>query len=140
MFRRRRFLGGVEASEIQWFNTSGNPMAEDDWANQSTRCMAIYLDGDDDPDLGADGRPLIDDDFLVLVNGWREPVAFTLPRIDRTAQWVTTIDTAEFAMPSGSAARNLPPGDQILVGDFSIVVLRAEPAADAAAENAPSAS
>ena len=139
VFRRRRFLGGVEASEIQWFNTGGNPMAEDDWANQSTRCLAIYLDGDDDPDLGADGRPLIDDDFLVLVNGWKEPVAFTLPQIDRTAQWVTTIDTAEFAMPSGSATRNLPPGDQILVGDFSIVVLRAEPAADATAEVAPSA-
>ena len=139
VFRRRRFLGGVEANELQWFNTGGRPMGEDDWANQSTRCMAIYLDGDDDPDLGADGRLLIDDDFLVLVNGWKEPVAFTLPQIDRTAQWVTTIDTAEFAMPSGSTARNLPPGDQILVGDFSIVVLRAEPATDATAESAPSA-
>ena len=81
VFRRRRFLGGVEANELQWFNTGGSPMGPDDWANQSTRCMAIYLDGDDDPDLGADGRLLIDDDFLVLVNGWKEPIASRCHRL-----------------------------------------------------------
>jgi isoamylase len=139
VFRRRRFLGGVEATELQWFSTGGSPMAPDDWGNQSTRCLAIYLDGDDDPDLGADGRLLIDDDFLVLVNGWKEPIAFTLPQIATTAQWVTTIDTAEAELPAASVATSHRPGDQVLVGDFSIVVLRAEPATDTTAEAAPSA-
>jgi isoamylase len=139
VFRRRRFLGGVEASELQWFSTDGSPMAPDDWGNQSTRCLAIYLDGDDDPDLGADGRLLIDDDFLVLVNGWEEPIAFTLPQLDPTAQWLTTIDTAEAEFPAASVATTHRPGDRVLVGDFSIVVLRAETATDTTPEAAPSA-
>ena len=39
----------------------------------------MYLDGSDAPDLGPDGQPLLDDDFLVLVNGWWEPIEFTIP-------------------------------------------------------------
>ena len=32
----------------------------------------------DAPDLAADGSPMLDDDFLVLLNRW-EPLDFTIP-------------------------------------------------------------
>jgi glycogen operon protein len=37
------------------------------------RCLTIHLDGTSDPDRNEDGTPELDDDFLVLVNGWWEP-------------------------------------------------------------------
>ena len=68
VFRRRRFLGGVEAAELGWFTPAGTPMTGADWADPDARSLAIYLDGADDPDPAEDGIPLLDDDFLVLVN------------------------------------------------------------------------
>ena len=39
-----------------------------DWADPGARALAIYLDRSDDPDRAEDGTPLLDDDFLVLIN------------------------------------------------------------------------
>ncbi len=79
VFRRRRFLAGAEASELGWYTPNGSAMTAADWADANARALGIYLDGSDDPDRAADGRPLVDDDFLVLVNGWWEPLAFVVP-------------------------------------------------------------
>jgi len=79
VFRRRRFLAGAEASQLQWFTPAGTEMTGGDWADPGARALAIYLDGSDDPDRAEDGTPLLDDDFLVLVNSWWEPLGFTLP-------------------------------------------------------------
>jgi hypothetical protein len=55
--------------------------------------VAVYLDGADDPDRAADGTPLTDDDFLLLVNAWWEPLGFTVP-VTRPGQlWEPEIDT-----------------------------------------------
>ena len=48
-------------------------------AGPEARSVALYLDGADAPDLAADGSPLLDDDFLMLVNAWWEPLDFTVP-------------------------------------------------------------
>ncbi len=63
-------------------------MTEQNWADGDARCLAIYLDGTDDPDASESGEPLCDDDFLVLVNAWWEPVPFTIPRGARHATGV----------------------------------------------------
>ncbi len=38
VFRRRRFLTGVEASNLEWFTPAGTPMTSDDWADPNARC------------------------------------------------------------------------------------------------------
>jgi isoamylase len=125
VFRRRRFLQGVEARELQWFSTQGAPMTPEDWANEETKCLAIFLDGRDDPDTDADGRSLVDDDFLILVNSWVEPVEFVLPKVGSGSSWLTEIDTGR--PPANVAAESTPSaaGSPILIGDFSLLVLRA---------------
>jgi isoamylase len=45
----------------------------------NARALVIYLDGRDDPGRAEDGMPLPDDDFLVLVSSWWEPLNFRLP-------------------------------------------------------------
>ena len=79
VFRRRRFLSGAEASELQWFTPAGSQMTAADWSDQNALAIALYLDGSDDPDRAEDGTWLLDDDFFVLVNAWWEPLDFVLP-------------------------------------------------------------
>jgi isoamylase len=121
VFRRRRFLAGAEASQLRWFTPAGTEMTGTDWADPNARTIAIYLDGSDDPDRAEDGTPLLDDDFLVLVNAWWEPLGFTLPPTRPGAQWKDEIDTYDPAAPAGAANRHA--GDQVTVGPRSIVVL-----------------
>jgi isoamylase len=125
VFRRRRFLAGAEATELQWFTPAGTPMDGGDWADPNARAIAIYLDGRDDPDQAEDGTPLLDDDFLVLVNSWWEPLPFTLPPTRSGAEWHAEVDSYDPAAPAGAGKREA--GDQVTVGPRSVAVLRATP-------------
>jgi isoamylase len=121
VFRRRRFLAGAEASELRWFTPGGAEMTAADWADPSALALGLYLDGSDDPDRADDGAPLLDDDFLVLVNAWWEPLEFVLPVTRAQAAWHVEIDTYDVAPPASSAARRA--GDSITVCPRSVVVL-----------------
>jgi isoamylase len=122
VFRRRRFLAGTQARELTWFTFAGTPMTGADWANPGALSVAIYLDGRDDPDLAEDGTPMLDDDFLVLVNAWWEPLDFVIPATRDGQTWRPEIDTYD---PAATAAA--PPqqaGDKVSVGPRSVTVLR----------------
>jgi isoamylase len=125
VFRRRRFLVGVDAGQLQWFTPAGTPMSADACADPAARCISIYLDGDDAPDHDDAGRVLVDDDFLVLVNGWWEPLDFTLPDLGGRHTWVAELNTFDCTVGSGPTAG-------IRVGPQSITVLRSPTAAAAA--------
>ncbi len=104
VFRRRRFLSGAEASELRWFSPTGTEMKSADWADGSALAIALYLNGADDPDRAADGTPMLDDDFLVLVNAWWEPLDFVLPAVRENAAWRLEVDTYDPAATGRSAA------------------------------------
>ena len=78
-------------------------MSPADWADGSALAVALYLDGSDAPDRAADGAPLLDDDFLVLVNAWWEPLDFVLPHTRAGAGWHVEVDT--FGRRSPARAR-----------------------------------
>ena len=118
VFRRRHFLTGAEAGHLRWYTPSGSPMTDQDWADPVARCVTVLLDGDENPDLAPDGTPLIDDDFLVLVNGWWEPMHFNLPAALAGREWGVASDSAN---PSRSEA---DPAD-LVVGPRAVTVLRA---------------
>lgn len=70
-----------------------------------------------------DGSLLVDDDFLVLISSWWEPLAFTVPQTRPGAQWHAEIDSYDPAVPDHAPARSA--GDQVTVGPRSVAVLRA---------------
>jgi isoamylase len=143
VFRRRRFLVGAETSELRWFTPAGAEMTDGDWSDPSALALALYLDGSDDPDRGADGTLLLDDDFLVLVNAWWEPLDFVLPATRPQASWHVEIDTYDpgagapgaaagaaaagaataGAATAGAATGGRLAGAQVTVGPRSLVVL-----------------
>jgi glycogen operon protein len=123
VFRRRRFLTGADAAELGWFTPSGELMSPENWADPEARSVAIYLDGRDAPDRADDGTPLLDDDFLVLVNAWWEPLEFVVPATRPEQRWRAEIDTFDPASTTGSD--ELRAGQSRTVGPRSLVVLRA---------------
>jgi glycogen operon protein len=125
VFRRQRFLTGAETADLGWYSSAGTAVTDEQWADPTMHAIAVYLDGTDAPDEAEDGTPLLDDDFLVLVNGWREPVTFTLPDVREIAQtWFVELDSYD---PGVSAAREFPrhTGDQMVARARSVTVLRA---------------
>jgi glycogen operon protein len=123
VFRRRRYLSGTEASELRWFTPAGTEMTAADWSDEGARAIGLYLDGSDDPDRAADGTPLLDDDFLVFVNAWWEPLDFVLPVTREQASWRIDVDTYDPAAPGSSTVAPQGAGDHVTVGPRSIVVL-----------------
>jgi glycogen operon protein len=122
VFRRRRFLAGAEASELQWFTPQGAGMTSGDWSDAGALAIGLYLDGSDDPDHAEDGTPLLDDDFLVLVNAWWEPLEFVLPASREGAAWRLEVDTYHPAA-TGRSAPAQAAGQRVTVGPRSIIVL-----------------
>jgi glycogen operon protein len=124
VFRRRRFLAGAEASELRWFTPAGTEMTGANWADPSALAVTLYLDGSDDPDQAADGTWLADDDFLVLVNAWWEPLTFVLPVTRDGAVWRPEINSYDLAAPGGApVAGGYKPGDKVTAGPRSIQAL-----------------
>jgi isoamylase len=124
VFRRSRFLAGAEAAELRWFAPAGTEMTAANWSNLSALAIALYLDGSDDPDRAADGTWLVDDDFLVLVNAWWEPLEFVLPVTRPQAVWQVEIDTYDPPPQTRPTTADRRAGDGITVGPRSVVVLR----------------
>ena len=122
VFRRRRFLAGAEAPELRWYTPSGVAMTDENWSDPNGRSLCLYLDGSDDPDRAADGTLLVDDDFLVMVNAWWEPLDFVVPPTRPGQSWhreVDTFDPASVAPPEPPTA-----GATVTVGPRSVMVLR----------------
>jgi glycogen operon protein len=120
-FRRRRYLSGKDAADLRWFTPTGAEMTSADWADPLARSVALFIDGATDPDVGNDGTPMGDDDFILLVNAWWEPLAFQVPADVSTQQWEVVCDSFDPAR-TGNVATSLE------LGPRSMVVLRSSAA------------
>jgi glycogen operon protein len=97
-------------------------MTDSDWSTGWTRSITAYFDGTRDADRDQRGRPMLDDDLLLVVNGWWEPLTFTVPDVDSPREWRSEVDSyAGVAGPAAGAA--LAPGATLSVGPRSIILL-----------------
>jgi isoamylase len=119
--RRRRYLTGAASHEVGWYTPAGAVMTDDEWKNPLARSLALVLDGYAEPDRDARGRPLLDDDLAFLVNGWWEPLEFTLPDLGRASAWRKALDTADLG-PVPAEPETLD-GTTLTVAARSIVAL-----------------
>jgi isoamylase len=130
VLRRRRFVGGAGAGDVQWFTPVGSAMTEADWNAGWTRSVVMYADGKRDPDRDERGRPILDDDLLLLINGWWEPLTFTLPDIGAPRTWERELDTFDGTAGEGhggpaGGVTQLRSGSDVTLGPRSLVLLKA---------------
>jgi glycogen operon protein len=119
VFRRRRYLTGKAAADLRWFIPSGEEMTDANWSDPGARSVALFIDGSTDPDIGPDGTTMLDDDFLMLINAWWEPLTFTVPADFAARSWDIVCDTYD---PARSGAID----QQLTVGPRSAVVLQSQ--------------
>jgi glycogen operon protein len=128
VFRRRQFFfgrpfRGSEVKDLTWFRCDGGEMTQEDWTNAFTRCFGLRLAGDAIVEPDAEGRRVVDDTFLVMLNAHHEPMGFTTPNDDPSARWETVLDTRE---PTGRGRRRtLRAGEVYELQARSLAVLRA---------------
>ncbi|MFF4490784.1 glycogen debranching protein GlgX [Streptomyces sp. NPDC001544] len=102
VLRRRRFFRGETVTnsaqplpDLVWLRPDAREMTDRDWQRADAHSVGVFLNGDAIAERDAYGRPVVDDSFLLLLNGYWEAVDFRLP--DRTygEGWTTLIDTAD---------------------------------------------
>jgi glycogen operon protein len=117
VFRRRRDSTGKEAADLRWFTPSGTEMTAENWADSDARNVTLFIDGSTDPDVGPDGTPMVDDDFLMLINACWEPLTFAVPVNPHAPRWDVVCDTFD-------PARKVTVAQELTVGPRSIVILQ----------------
>jgi isoamylase len=111
VFRRPRFLrgervGGSALPDIAWFRADGREMAPSDWEDPPRATMGLLLSGDALDWRDVEGEAVVDDSFLVLLNGAHEDVDFIVPNIDWGSRWALRIDTAQGMVTIDGAQEN----------------------------------
>jgi len=127
VFRRRHFLKGHEVHEagtrdVHWLKPDGKDMTEAEWDHDFARCLGVYLAGEALEERDPRGRPIRDDNFLLLFNAHHEEIRFMLPEIKPGCLWETLLDT-EFK--AGLATDGSFPGNTSYpIQGRSLVMLR----------------
>ncbi len=96
--RRRQFfygrrIRGSEVKDLTWLRPDGREMSEEEWQNPLTRALGLRMSGDALDEVDARGEPIVDDTFLILINGYHEAVDFVLPAHRRGVRWEPVLDT-----------------------------------------------
>ena len=130
VFARRRFLlgrpiPGELTKDVAWLTPAGTEMSEHEWDQEFARCLGVYLSGAALERIDRRGRPLKDENFLLLFNAHYEVIPFVLPQFRPGHQWRPVLDTAaEQALP-GSALR--APGSTYLLQGRALALLTETP-------------
>lgn len=134
VFRRPRFLIGkkIEGSELQkdiaWFHPTGREMNLVDWQEPACAALGMLVAGDALGWLDDDGAPVMDDTFLVWLNGDREPCTVTMPDEAWGARWRLRVDTSQPRMLTGAACIEVEPGESLeVLGSAALILKRVRP-------------
>ncbi|MEV5176227.1 glycogen debranching protein GlgX [Streptomyces flaveolus] len=128
VLRRRRFFRGDTAThakqplpDLMWLRPDAREMTDRDWQRGDAHTVGVFLNGDAIAERDSYGRRMVDDSFLLLVNGYWEPVVFRLPDDSFGERWATLIDTAD---PEGVPdERERKAGTKVRVEARSLVLL-----------------
>jgi glycogen operon protein len=101
VLKRRRFF---REGELVWLRPDGATMSGADWSNPVARSVAVAAQGGG---------------FLLMVNGWWEPLTFTLPAPLRTVTFSVAVDSSLAPGPSA-----IGPVDEVALEGRSLLLLR----------------
>jgi isoamylase len=125
--RRSKFFQGLDVAgttlrDLLWFRADGQPMTQEDWQRHDNRSVQMFLAGRGIDDVDDDGRPLVDDNLLMLLNASDAEVDFTLPAIHSVREpWQILVDTKD----DGLRGKLAPGQERLLLAPRSTVLLAA---------------
>jgi glycogen operon protein len=85
----------------------------------------VFLNGEEIPDQDQRGGRIVDDSFMLLLNGGGEPALFKLPGAPWAKEYELLADTAlAFVRPPGADAPSYMAGEELSMASRSMAVLR----------------
>ncbi len=129
VFRRRRFFEGragrgEQFHDIAWLTPEGELMSDEHWNTGFAKSLQIFLNGAGLASHDERGREVVDDSFLLLINGHHEPLEFFLPLDGPSAPLEVVLDTTLPRLPERRDRAVHAPGAQVEVEARSMLVLR----------------
>jgi isoamylase len=118
-FQEQRLRG--KKKNILWFTPDGLEMADEEWNLGFARCLGMYLSGDSIGEVDRQGNPVVDDDFLLMLNASPDDIPFTLPGFRSHIRWQPLVDTSEHA--ESADAKRYARGSTYLLKGRSLVLL-----------------
>ncbi|HUO24018.1 MAG TPA: glycogen debranching protein GlgX [Candidatus Aquilonibacter sp.] len=100
VFQRRNFfqgraIKGAGVKDILWLGPDGGEMTDDEWNQEHARTLGVFLSGSAVGEVDERGRPLTDENFLLLMNAHFEEVPFSLPTVASGMSWIMLLDTSD---------------------------------------------
>ena len=129
-FRRTRFFdgrpvirgAGERLPDIVWLRPDATMMAPADWDSGFGQAIAVFLNGAGIHTSDLHGKPVVDDNFLLLFNAANEAVDFVLPDDEYAVSWEVVVDTDAAAVHPDSLAA----GETLTLEARNAKVLRAQ--------------
>ncbi|MBS3803205.1 MAG: glycogen debranching protein GlgX [Oleiphilaceae bacterium] len=128
-FRRRHFFHGCpvnhsDVKDIYWLNPNSSEMDQEEWDNGFARSLGVLLTGSGLQEVDNQGRPIKDDDFLILLNAHHETVPFVIPDIAGIGFWNLLVDTYTPEIPP--SLHRFDPGSECQLEAYSLMLLQHE--------------
>ena len=114
--------GNTVVHDITWLNPDGNPVSDEVWSAGWVRSVALLLNGQTLQITDEEGRAIVDDTFLLIVNAADSGVEFTLPPTHNSPEWTLVMDTENVDNPFAE----VKVGDKIIAGERSLKLLSDE--------------
>ncbi len=127
-FHRRKFfqdrsIRQAEDAAVLWLRPDGKQMTDEEWDQGWQKCIGVFLNGHTLGDVNLSAQPVVDDDFLLLLNCHYEPVDFSIPELESDRKWEVVFDTRDAAFSESS--KTVGAGESISLIERSLVLLRA---------------
>jgi isoamylase len=120
-FFQGREIHGAGFRDLIWFRHDGMEMTREDWDNPSTESLVMFLGGRGIDDVDELGRPLVDDNLLLLLNASPYDLTFTIPVVEAVREpFHLLVDTAD-----DHAVERRNPGETTLLVAHSLKFFRA---------------
>jgi isoamylase len=120
-FFQQRSIHGTDLSDLLWFRHDGVPLSTEDWQNPATQSLGMFLAGRGIDDVDEQGRPLVDDNLLLLINASEIDLPFTIPVLNAVREpWRMLVDTAD-----DRAELSCEPGETLQLPAHSLKLLLA---------------
>jgi glycogen operon protein len=126
-FHRRKFFQDrpirkegedIVEMDIAWFNTDGKQVSDETWRTEWNRAVCVLLNGQTLQITDEEGKPVIDNSFLLIINAAQEGVEFTLPPCHTTGQWCQMMSTEDIEDPF----RAKEPTSKVIAGGRSLLL------------------
>ena len=112
VLRRRNFLHGRQlrgsgVRDIVWLAPGGEEMTDAEWNAEGVKCLGARLAGGVLGETDDEGRPVVGETLLSLLNSDAGAVDFVLPAFEAGLEWrclIDTFDEAREGQPCASGA------------------------------------